>query len=154
MPSITSPPVEVASICFGVFVASSLIVPSLLVAYSASSGKRKVSPLKTMVVCLTLSSANALLSRVAETSFQVPWNFSRSCWSPAWLLFTGSDSARVTNVKYYCFHGDRTKKWCVFCQACLNRASQNARSLPIDASAQLFRRREKGSEMVARLCGG
>src|SRR6266568_3289563 len=62
MPSMTSFSGEIASICLGVFVASILIVPALLVAYSADPGKRKVSSLKTIVVLITLSSANAFPS--------------------------------------------------------------------------------------------
>src|SRR5206468_2542218 len=53
-------------------------VPSLLVAYSADPGKRKVSSLKTIVVFFTLSSANAFPSCVAETSVQVPCNRCKS----------------------------------------------------------------------------
>src|SRR5262249_6778923 len=67
-----------ASISLGFFVASILIVPYLLVAYSASSGKRKVSSLKTIVVCFTLSSGKAFPSCIAETRFQVPWSPSKS----------------------------------------------------------------------------
>src|SRR6266513_602140 len=78
MPSMTSFSVEVASICFGFFLASSLIVPSLLVAYSARSGKTNVSSLMTMVVCFTLSLGSASPSRIAETSFQVPCSPSKS----------------------------------------------------------------------------
>src|SRR2546430_7482377 len=78
MPSMTSFSGEIASICLGVFVASILIVPALLVAYSADPGKRKVSSLKTIVVLITLSSANAFPSCIAETSFQVPCNRCKS----------------------------------------------------------------------------
>src|SRR5439155_23076985 len=78
MPSMTSFSGEIASICIGVFVASILIVPALLVAYSADPGKRKVSSLKTIVVFITLSSANAFPSCIAETSFQVPCSPSKS----------------------------------------------------------------------------
>ena len=44
----------------------------------ASPGKRKVLPLTTIVVCLTLSSGKAFLSSIVETSFQVPCISSRS----------------------------------------------------------------------------
>src|SRR6266446_6035218 len=78
MPSMTSFSVEMASICLGVLVASILIVPALLVAYSADPGKRKVSSLKTIVVFFTLSWANAFPSCIAETSVQVPCNRCKS----------------------------------------------------------------------------
>src|SRR6266404_770079 len=78
MPGMTSFSGEIASICLAVFVASILIVPALLVAYSADPGKRKVSSLNTIVVLITLSSANAFPSCVAETSFQVPCSPSKS----------------------------------------------------------------------------
>ena len=56
-----------ASISLGVFVSSSLIViPALLVAHSADPGKRKVSPLKTIVVCFTLSSGKVFPSCIAS----------------------------------------------------------------------------------------
>ena len=48
------------------------IVPDLLVAYSADSGKRKVSSLKTIVVCFTLSSGKVFPSCIAMTRYQVP----------------------------------------------------------------------------------
>src|SRR5437773_592837 len=90
MPSMTSFSVEMASISFGVLFSSSLIVPDLLVAYSADPGKRKVSPLKMMVVSFTLSSGNAFPSCIAITRYQVPWNLSKSVLGAA-----GAGSSRL-----------------------------------------------------------
>src|SRR6266436_5288796 len=94
MPSMTSFSGEIASICLGVFVASILIVPALLVAYSASFGKRKVSSLKTIVVFFTLSSANAFPSCIAETSVQVPCNRCKSFLDNG----SGGVSAAINNT--------------------------------------------------------
>src|SRR5438132_12122405 len=94
MPSMTSFSGEIASICLGVFVASILIVPALLVAYSADPGKRKVSSLKTIVVLITLSSANAFPSCIAETSFQVPCSPSKSFLDAG----SGGLSAAINNT--------------------------------------------------------
>src|SRR6266550_4865732 len=94
MPSMTSFSGEIASICLGVFIASILIVPALLVAYSADPGKRKVSSLKTIVVLITLSSANAFPSCVAETSFQVPCSPSKSFLDAG----SGGSSAAINNT--------------------------------------------------------
>ena len=74
----TSLSVEMASICFGVFVSSSLIVPALLVAYSAEPGNRNVLPLKTIVVCFTLTSGKGFPSCIAESRYQVPCSLSKS----------------------------------------------------------------------------
>src|SRR6266404_5489422 len=94
MPSMTSFSVEIASICLAVFVASILIVPALLVAYSADPGKRKVSSLKTIVVFFTLSSANAFPSCIAETSVQVPCNRCKSSLDNG----SGGLSAAINNT--------------------------------------------------------
>src|SRR5205823_5649028 len=94
MPGMTAFSGEIASICLGVFVASILIVPALLVAYSADPGKRKVSSLKTIVVLITLSSANAFPSCVAETSFQVPCSPSKSFLDAG----SGGLSAAINNT--------------------------------------------------------
>src|SRR5262245_16012306 len=78
MPSETSFLSEAASISFGFFVESSLTVPATEVASSAKPGKRKVFPLMTIVVCFTSSSGKAIPSSIAETTFHVPCNRSRS----------------------------------------------------------------------------
>src|SRR5262245_1288929 len=91
MPSLISFSAEIVSISFGSFVASSLKVPALLVASFASPGKRKVSPLMTIVVCFTSSPGNAFPSCIAETRFQLPCSPSKS------FLDAGSSTLSAAN---------------------------------------------------------
>src|SRR5262245_18282035 len=66
--------------------------------YSTDPGKRKVSSLNTIVVFITLSSANAFPSCIAETSFQVPCSPSKSCFDAESGGFSAAVNTATTGV--------------------------------------------------------
>src|SRR6478609_1922496 len=75
MPSITSFSVEMASISFGVFVSSSLIVPSLLVAYSADPGKKAAAASSWLGYSFALAAAvrcSGVLDRLCQLGSRTP----------------------------------------------------------------------------------
>jgi hypothetical protein len=79
---------------------AAVIVPCLLVAYSAISGKRKLSLVKRMVVCFTLSSDSAFLSCIAETKLQVPCSASKSFLAPGSGGLSASDTPAAMIISH------------------------------------------------------
>src|SRR5207244_356397 len=148
MPSMVSFSVEVASISFGVLFSSSLIVPSLLVAYSADPGKRNVSPLKTIVVCFTLSAGKGFPSWKAATRFQVPCSLSKSVFGiGACRLQAAQQRTDGRDHQELRFHDVQSVDSCV--------AERKLRPTSIPSSRSVcYLLRPPGIRIVSRPCSG